>query len=426
MKVKLLSALNDNNVDVAQTSSQRQLAITISAIAGEFDQNLPLNLCLILDKSGSMHGKPITTVIQAVEGLIDRLKVGDRISIVAFAGSAEVIIPNQIIEDPESIKSQIKKKLSASGGTIIAQGLELGITELMKGTRGAVSQAFLLTDGHGESSLRIWKWDIGPDDNKRCLELAQKAAKLNLTINTLGFGNSWNQDLLEKIADVGGGTLAYIERPEQALEQFSRLFGRIKSVGLTNAYLLLSLVPSVRLAEFKPIAQVSPDTIELPVESEADGSFAVRLGDLMQDVERVVLANIYLGQLPEGKQVIGHLQIRYDDPLINQQGLLSPMMPVYADVVKAYQPASNPQVQQSILTLAKYRQTQLAEAKLQEGDRTGAATMLQTAAKTALQIGDKGAATVLQTSATRLQAGEQLSEADLKKTRIASKTILQE
>ncbi|MCL6749943.1 VWA domain-containing protein [Nostoc sp. CCCryo 231-06] len=426
MKVKLLSALNDNNVDVAQTSSQRQLAMTIFAIAGELDQNLPLNLCLILDRSGSMHGQPIKTVIQAVEGLIDRLKVGDRISVVAFSGTAEVIIPNQAIEDPESIKSQIKSKLSASGGTAIAEGLELGITELMKGTRGAVSQAFLLTDGHGESGLRIWKWDIGRDDNKRCLQLAQKAAKLNLTINTFGFGNSWNQDLLEKIADVGGGTLAHIERPEQAVDQFSRLFGRIQSIGLTNAYLLLSLVPNVRLAELKPIAQVAPDTIELPVEPEADGSFAVRLGDLMQDVERVVLANIYLGQLSEGKQAIGHLQIRYDDPLVNEQGLLSPLVPVYADVVRAYQPASNPQVQQSILALAKYRQTQLAEAKLLQGDRAGAATMLQTAAKTALQIGDKGAATVLQTSATRLQAGEELSEADLKKTRIVSKTVLQQ
>lgn len=426
MKVQLLSALNDSNVDVAQTNSQRQLAMTIFAIAGEFDQNLPLNLCLILDKSGSMHGQPIKTVIQAVERLIDRLKVGDRISVVAFSGSAEVIIPNQVIQDSESIKAQIKSKLSASGGTIIAEGLELGITELMKGTRGAVSQAFLLTDGHGESGLRIWKWDIGRDDNKRCLQLAQKAAKLNLTINTFGFGNSWNQDLLEKIADVGGGTLAHIERPEQAVDQFSRLFGRIQSIGLTNAYLLLSLVPNVRLAEFKPIAQVAPDTIELPMELEADGIFAVRLGDLMQDVERVVLANIYLGQLAEGEQAIAHLQIRYDDPLVNEQGLLSPLVPIYADVVQAYQPALNPQVQRSILALAKYRQTQLAEVKLQQGDRTGAATMLQTAAKTALQIGDKGAATVLQTSATRLQAGEELSDADLKKTRIVSKTVLQE
>jgi Ca-activated chloride channel homolog len=97
---------------------------------------------------------------------------------------------------------------------------------------------------------------------------------------------------------------------------------------------------------------------------------------------------------------------------------------LYANVTKAYQPAVNPQVQQSILVLAKYRQTQLAETKLQEGDRAGAATMLQTAAKTALQIGDTGAATVLQSSATRLQAGQELSESDRKKTRIVSKTVL--
>ncbi|MGM3304746.1 vWA domain-containing protein [Anabaena sp. WFMT] len=426
MKVQLLSALNDTNVDAAQLSNQRQLAISISAIADQLDQSLPLNLCLILDKSGSMHGEAIDTVIQAVEQLLAQLKPGDRISIVAFAGTSEVIIPNQIVSDIDSIKAKLKNKLKASGGTVIAEALSLGITELLKGTKGAVSQAFLLTDGHGDGGLKIWKWEIGPNDHKRCLELAQKATRVNLTINTFGFGNEWNQDLLEKIADAGGGSLTYIERPEQAVAQFGSLFKRIQSVGLTNAHLLLSLVPSVRLAELKPIAQVAPETIELTVETEANGSFIVRLGDLMKDVERVVLTNIYLGQLPEGKQVIGHIQIRYDNPAENKEGLLSPLLPVYANVTKAYQPAVNPQVIQSILVLAKYRQTQVAETKLEQGDRAGAVTMLQTAAKTALQIGDTGAATVLQSNATRLQAGEELSESDRKKTRIVSKTILRE
>lgn len=432
MKVQLLSALNDTNVDAAQLSNQRQLEISISAVADELDPSLPLNLCLILDKSGSMDGEPMNTVIQAVEQLLDQLKPsdgvtsGDRISIVAFAGTAEVIIPNQIVKDTASIKAQLHKKLKAGGGTIIAEGLSLGITELLKGTKGAVSQAFLLTDGHGDNGLKIWKWEIGPNDSKRCLELAQKATRVNLTLNTFGFGDDWNEDLLEKIADAGGGTLAYVEHPQQAVDQFSRLFKRIQSVGLTNAYLLLSLVPGVRLAELKPIAQVAPETIELPVETETNGSYVFRLGDLMKDVKRVVLANVYLGQLPEGEQVIGHIQIRYDDPAISQEGLLSPLMPIYANITKTYEPALNPQVLQSILVLAKYRQTQLAEAKLEQGDRTGAVTMLQTAAKTALQIGDTKAATVLQTSATRLQAGQELSEADRKKTRMASKTILKE
>ncbi|MFN5965777.1 MAG: hypothetical protein ACK46E_11740, partial [Pseudanabaena sp.] len=57
--------------------------------------------------------------------------------------------------------------------------------------------------------------------------------------------------------------------------------------------------------------------------------------------------------------------------------------------------------------------------------RSGAATMLQSAAKTALQMGDQNASTILQNNATRLQSGTLLSEADRKKTRIASKTVLQ-
>lgn len=410
MKVSLLPALNDANLDAATPSTQRQLAISVSATTSELDDRVPLNLCLILDHSGSMNGRPLETVKQAAGRLLDRLKPGDRFCAVAFDHKAKVLVPNQIVEDPASIKRQIER-LCPAGGTAIDEGIKLGIEELGKGKKEAISQAFLLTDGENEHG-----------DNNRCLKLAKLAAEYNMTLNSLGFGDNWNQDILEKIADAGGGALAHIQRPEDAVEEFGKLFTRVQSVGLTNAYLLFSLMPNVRLAELKPIAQVAPDTIELPVQQEGD-RFMVRLGDLMKDVDRVVLANIYIGQLPEGRQAIGQLQIRYDDPTVGA-GLLSESVAVSANVMKVYQPAINPMVQQHILALAKYRQTQLAETRLQQGDRAGAATMLQTAAKTALQMGDKSAATVLQTSATRLQSGEELSEGDRKKTRIASKTVL--
>jgi len=414
MKVSLQPALNDGNLDTNQLNSQRQLGISISAIAEALDRNVPLNLCLILDHSGSMNGRSLETVKKAAIRLVDRLNSGDRLSIVVFDHRAKVLVPSQVIENPEKIK-QLINHLSADGGTAIDEGLRLGIEELAKGKKDTVSQAFLLTDGENEHG-----------DNNRCLKFAELAASYNLTLNTLGFGDNWNQDVLEKIADAGLGTLSYIQKPDQVVEEFSRLFSRIQTVGLTNAYLLFSLMPNVRLAELKPIAQVSPDTIELPLQQEADGRFSVRLGDLMKDAERVILANIYLGQLPTGEQAIANVQVRYDDPAANQAGLFTPNIPVYAHVVKNYQADPNPQVQHSILALAKYRQTQLAETKLQQGDRTGAATMLQTAAKTALQMGDQGAATVLQNSATQLQAGQDLSESDRKKTRMVSKTVLQD
>lgn len=412
MKVGLSPVLNDAHIDVNQTSSQRQVEMSISAVADALTRNVPLNLCLILDHSGSMNGRPLETVKQAAGRLVDRLSPGDRLSVVVFDHRAKVLVPNQIIENPTNIKRLIAQ-LKADGGTAIDEGLKLGIEEMAKGKKEAISQAFLLTDGENEHG-----------DNNRCLKLAQLAASYNLTVNSLGFGDRWNQDILERIADVGGGTLSHIAQPEQVVEEFGRLFNRIQSVGLTNAYLLLELMPGVRLAELKPIAQVSPDTIELPVQQEK-GRFVVRLGDLMTDLERVVLANLYIGQMSEGKQTIARLQVRYDDPGANQTGLLSESHPVVANFVPAYQPTPNQDVQKSILALAKYRQTQLAETKLQQGDRVGAATMLQTAAKTALQMGDKNAATVLQVSATRLQDGEELSESDRKKTRIVSKTVLQ-
>jgi Ca-activated chloride channel family protein len=413
MKVGLQAALSDANLDANQTTSQRQLAVSISAITdGMGGRTAPLNLCLVLDHSGSMNGRPLDTVKQAAHRIVDSLSPGDRISIVMFDHKAKVLVPNQVIENTAGVKVEINK-LKASGGTAIDEGMRLGIEELAKGKQETISQIFLLTDGENEHG-----------DNDRCLKLAELAANYNMTLNALGFGDHWNQDVLEQIADAGGGALSYIQQPEDAVSEFSRLFSRIQSVGLTNAHLLLTLTPEVRMAELKPLAQVVPETVELPV-TQSGSLYTVRLGDLLVDTPKVVLANLYAGKLPEGKQAIAQVQIRYDDPATNQEQLLSDPVSVEANVLSMFSPDANPQVQQHVLALAKYRQTQIAEQKLQQGDRSGAATMLQSAAKTALQMGDQGAATVLQDNATRLQAGQELSEADRKKTRIVSKTVLQ-
>lgn len=411
MKIILKPILNDYHLDAQRSSSQRQLEISIAANATQ-ENRLPLNLCLVLDQSGSMNGQPLETVKQAAISLVDKLSATDRLSVVTFDHRAKVLIPNQPMENAAKIKEEIKK-LKVDGGTAIDEGLKSGIDQIIKGQGNTSSQIFLLTDGENEHG-----------DNDRCLKLAQFASEANITLNTLGFGDHWNQDVLEQIADSANGSLSYIENPTKVLEQFDLLFNRVQSVSLTNAHLLLSLMPGVRLAELKPIAQVIPDTIELPVQQEGN-KLVVRLGDLMTDGARVVLANLYIGRLPLGVQNIAIAQIRYDDPAISKQGLLSEEFPIQIEVQQAYEPQINDQVQKSVLALAKYRQTQMAETRLQQGDRTGAATLLQTAAKTALQLGDKGAATVLQNSATRLEAGEELSEAERKKTRIVSKTILQ-
>jgi Ca-activated chloride channel homolog len=412
MQVALEPVISDSQIDISQANNQRQISISVSALAEPEDRQLPLNLCLILDHSGSMKGTPINTVKQAARELIKNLKPEDRLSVVAFNHQAKVIVPCQQVSDPSDILDKIDK-LPAFGGTAIDAGIKLGISQLVEGKQDRVSHAFILTDGENEHG-----------DNDRCIKLAGFATESNITLNTLGFGEHWNQNILEKIADTAAGTLAYIAEAAQAVNEFGRIFNRMQSVGLTNAYLQIQLQPKVRLAELKPIAQVAPDTIELAYEDK-DNLYTVRLGDLMKDLSRIVLINTYIGKLAEGKQSIASLKVRYDDPARGLTNLLTQPIEIEVNVSPNPQPTVDKQVQQHTLALAKYRQTQIAEQKLQQGDRSGAATLLQTAAKTALQMGDTNAATVLQNNATILQGGEDLSEADKKKTRIVSKTVLQ-
>lgn len=414
MRVGLQSHLSDANIDAQLNSSQRQLSLAISAISDTNSpgQNFPLNLCLVLDRSSSMLDKPLEMVKRAAIGILEKLKPEDRISIVAFDHQAKVIVSNQLVNDIEPLKQRIRLML-ADGGTSIDEGLRLGIKEVAAHNQHCVSRIFLLTDGENEHG-----------DNNRCLKLAELAAEYNITIDTLGFGEHWNQDVLEQISDLAQGVLAYIEKPEEAVFEFERLFTRAQSVGLTNSSLTLELMPKVRLAELKPVAQVAPETIELPVKLEGN-YFTVRLGDLMLNRPRVILINFYVNQLSPGTRKIAAVQLRYDDPGANQENLHSDIVAIEIESLVEYRSQPSLAVQDYILTLAKYRQTQIAETKLLDGDRLGAANMLQSAAKTALKLGDKEGATVLQTNATRLQIGKTLSEGDRKKTRLVSKTILQ-
>ena len=410
MKVGLEWAFSDAHLPTSQSSSQRQLSVSVSA-QGEGAQ-APLNLCFVLDRSGSMMGTPLKTVKDAAHRIIDRMTERDRISIIAFDHKAEVLVKNQLATDLDAIKRRIDG-LRAGGGTCIDDGLKLGISELAKEKEDFVSQLLLLTDGENEHG-----------DNARAMKLADVATGYNLTVSTLGFGDHWNQDVLEQIADAGGGSLNYIQRAEEAIATFGRLFTRIQSVGLTNAFLNIELADGTRLADLKPVAQVAPETVELTTVQEGNQAM-IRIGDLMKDQPRVILLNLYIPQLAAGTATVGQLQVTYDDPAIGATGQRSETVPIEIAAMDDYVPKEDAGVQQNILALAKYRQTQIAEDKLKAGDRQGAVTMLQSAVNTAIQMGDTNAATVLQENATQLQAGQELSERDRKKTRIVSKTRLQ-
>ena len=140
MRVTLKSALSDSHIDANQSSSQRQLMLSIAATSEQINTNLPINLCLVLDHSGSMQGKPLETVKKAAFSLIESLGVNDRLSVIAFDHRAKVILPSQSRQDDLTLIRSKIQQLQAGGGTAIDEGIKLGIQESSSGSKGYVSQ----------------------------------------------------------------------------------------------------------------------------------------------------------------------------------------------------------------------------------------------------------------------------------------------
>lgn len=141
MKVSIESALSDAHLDARQKNTQRQLSLAISAIAEEQDYRLPLNLCLVLDRSGSMAEKPLESVKQAAIAISQRLEPSDRLSVVSFNHQAKVIVSNQLVNNSAQIARQINLMV-ADGGTAIDEGMLLGIQQAAKGKQNCHTRIF--------------------------------------------------------------------------------------------------------------------------------------------------------------------------------------------------------------------------------------------------------------------------------------------
>jgi len=142
MKVGIEAVLSDKHVDSNKINSQRQLEVSIVAISPEEENSLPLNLCLILDRSGSMKGTPMEKVKQAAMEIVEKLNPEDRLSVISFNHNAEVIVSNQSIAELQQIQKTIKQ-LKADGGTAIDEGLKLGMKEIAEGKKKSSFSDFI-------------------------------------------------------------------------------------------------------------------------------------------------------------------------------------------------------------------------------------------------------------------------------------------
>jgi Ca-activated chloride channel homolog len=173
----------------------------------------PSHLVFVIDVSGSMaQENRLGLVKQALRLLVDSLDERDRVSIVVYGSDAYTVLQPTSASDPGRILAAIDS-LQSEGSTNAQAGLELGYALAAKHLRkGGINRVVLCSDGVANN---------GVTDADGIWRRVRDYAEGGVTLSTVGFGmGNYNDVLMERLAQVGEGNYAYVDRLEEAQRIF--------------------------------------------------------------------------------------------------------------------------------------------------------------------------------------------------------------
>ncbi|MBJ6979544.1 VWA domain-containing protein [Luteimonas sp. MC1895] len=164
----------------------------------------PANLVFLVDTSGSMHSPDKLPLLrQAFGALVDQLRAQDRVSIVAYAGSAGLVLPPTAGDRKGEILAALGR-LQAGGSTNGGAGIELAYAMARQGfVEGGANRVILATDGD---------FNVGTVDRDALEAMVADQRGSGIALTTLGFGTgNYNDAMAERLADAGDGNHAYVD-----------------------------------------------------------------------------------------------------------------------------------------------------------------------------------------------------------------------
>ena len=167
------------------------------------------NLVFLIDTSGSMQSPDkIGLLKQAFAQVVEELRPQDRVAIVAYAGSAGLVLDSTPGSDKASILAAIDR-LEAGGSTNGGDGIRLAYAMAKRAfVRDGVNRVILATDGD---------FNVGTIDGGSLETMVADQRKSGIALTTLGFGaGNYNDHLAERLADAGDGNHAYIDTLQEA------------------------------------------------------------------------------------------------------------------------------------------------------------------------------------------------------------------
>ncbi len=325
----------------------------------------PVNLALVIDRSGSMSGFKLNQAKQAARQLISQLQPSDRLAIVHYGSDVKSL--DGMLATPGNKEKMLTyvDGIWDDGGTNIAAGLASGRDVLLSG-RGdfKVNRMILISDGQPTE---------GVIETEGLTSLVREIRGYGVSVSSVGVGDDFNEQLMSAFAEVGAGAYAYLQDASQLAAIFQKDLNAAGTQVARGVTLTFRVPKGAQLQRVLGYSQVSR---RFDGDSEL---VTVALPDFAAAQQERVTAHFTVDGTSAGESIdVSALDLAYLDVLADGQAhgeaRLSAMT---TDQVKVVMDNRD---KDAVVFAARARaadNTQKAAESIQQGDREGAKKLLQ-------------------------------------------------
>lgn len=314
----------------------------------------PLNIGLVIDRSGSMEGKKIEYARQAASYAVEQLLTSDRISITIYDDKIDSLVPSTLATNKTEIIRQIQRITARNMTDLHGGWVEGGVQVSQYLKPEQLNRIILLSDGLA---------NVGETNPDAIASDVHSLAKKGVSTSTMGVGDDYNENLLEGMANSGDGNYYYIESPDQLPDIFGMEMQGLMALFGQNVTLRIEPQGDVEVVDVFNDFKLTPQ-----------GEF--KLPNLVMGNPFMVVIRLQIPAMIESEPLC-YFRLAWDEA--DQPDRQKMRVPLQLPVVLGSQLEEfslNPDVQREVALMLSARAKKAAAQKVAEGEYEAARNLL--------------------------------------------------